>query len=210
MKTNYQLLMENELQALAQAGKTPRLLLHVCCAPCSSACLDTLCSAFFVTCYYDNPNISPREEFERRAAELTRLTEEMPLTRKPAVEIGAYEPERFEAIAEGIHDAPEGGERCLKCYRLRLQDTAQKAALEGYDYFATTLTLSPLKNAEKLNQIGAELSALYGVRYLYSDFKKKDGYLRSIRLSEEYGLYRQDFCGCEYSKRQREGRKAHE
>ena len=207
-KTNYRLLMEKELEAIRKENRCPRLLLHVCCAPCSSGCLEELCEVFRVTCFYYNPNISPEEEHGRRAAELNRLISVFPLTMPPEVSVSAYEPERFDEIARGLEDLPEGGERCFRCYRLRLEETAKKAAAEGYDYFTTTLSVSPYKNAEKLNRIGAELAEQVGVPYLFSDFKKNDGYLRSIRNSRTYGLYRQDYCGCVYSKAQAERKKA--
>ena len=207
-KTNYRLLMEKELEAIRKENRSPRLLLHVCCAPCASGCLEELCEVFRVTCFYFNPNISPEEEHDRRAAELNRLISVFPLTIPPEVSVSAYEPERFHEIARGLEDLPEGGERCFRCYRLRLEETAKKAAAEGYDYFTTTLSVSPYKNAEKLNRIGAELAEQVGVPYLFSDFKKNDGYLRSIRHSREYGLYRQDWCGCVYSKAQAERKKA--
>ena len=199
-KTNYRLLMEKEIEAIRQENRSPRLLLHVCCAPCSSGCLEELCETFRVTCFYFNPNISPKEEHDRRAAELERLIGVFPLTLPPDVAVGAYEPERFEQIAQGLEDLPEGGERCFRCYRLRLEETAQKAAREGYDYFTTTLSISPLKNAGKINEIGEELSGIYKAAHLPSDFKKKGGYQRSIELSRRHGLYRQNFCGCVYSK----------
>lgn len=199
---NYQRLMESEIKALEMAGTKPRLLLHVCCAPCSSAVLELLCAHFDVTCYYYNPNISPRSEFDKRIAELRRLTDEMPLSKKPAVIEGAYDETRFSDIARGLEDLPEGGERCFKCYRLRLSETAKLAREQGYEYFTTTLSVSPYKNAAKLNQLGGELAKEYGVSYLFSDFKKSDGYLRSIRMSEKYRLYRQNYCGCVYSARQ--------
>ena len=206
-ETNYRLLMEREIKKARAEGRQPSLLLHVCCAPCSSGCLEELCETFRVTCYYDNPNIAPREEFERRAEELERLLKLMPLRLPPGLCVADYTPDRFYEIARGLEALPEGGERCFRCYRLRLSDTAQKARDEGFDYFTTTLSISPLKNAGKLNQIGAELAERYGVAYLFSDFKKKDGYLRSIRNSKEYGLYRQDYCGCVYSKAQAEERR---
>ena len=189
-KIRYDILMDEEIRRLRQEGRQPRLLLHVCCAPCSTACLERLTEAFQVTCFYYNPNIEPEAEFERRFAELGRLTREMPLPGMPQVIRGGYE-----------------HERCTRCYRLRLEKTAQAARDGGYDYFTTTLSVSPYKNAEKLNTIGAELAEQYGVPYLFSDFKKHDGYLRSIRLSAEYGLYRQDYCGCVYSKLQSERKK---
>ena len=200
--------MLEEMEKIQAAGRRPSLLLHVCCAPCSSGCLEELCSVFDVTCYYYNPNIAPEEEYGRRGEELRRLVREMPLTGHPAVEIAGYAPEAFYAVARGLEDVPEGGERCFACYRLRLEESARYARENGYDYFTTTLSISPLKNADRLNAIGGELAERYGVPYLFSDFKKADGYLRSIRRSAEYGLYRQDYCGCVYSRREAEERKA--
>ncbi len=188
------------LSTISSLQGRPRLLLHVCCAPCSSGCLEELCAHFDVTCFYYNPNISPAEEYVHRGKELFRLVHEMPLEGSPDVVIADYDPETFYRIARGLEDVPEGGVRCEKCYRLRLEKTAQKAKKDGYAFFTTTLSISPLKNADKLNTIGGELASQYGVPYLYSDFKKADGYLRSIRMSETYGLYRQDYCGCVYSR----------
>ena len=161
---------------------------------------------FDITLYFYNPNIAPAEEYEKRIEELARLINEMPLARPVKLLAGSYEPEKFETLAKGREDLPEGGERCFSCYALRLADTAKVAAEQGFDYFTTTLSISPHKNAEKLNEIGAVLEAQSGVAYLYSDFKKKGGYQRSIQLSREYDLYRQDYCGCIYSKRQAENR----
>ena len=209
-RIRYDRLMAEEMERLKQDGRRPGLLLHVCCAPCSTACLERLAEAFDVTCFYYNPNISPEGEYDRRFGELERLLSVMPLPHTPSLVRGAYEPERFRALAEGLEDAPEGGPRCARCYRLRLEETARLAARDGYPYFTTTLSVSPYKDAEKLNRIGAELAEAYGVRYLFSDFKKQDGYLRSIRLSAEYGLYRQNYCGCVYSERQAEKRAAGE
>ena len=206
-KIRYDLLMQEEIERCKSRGVRPRLLLHVCCAPCSTACLEQLTEAFQVTCFYYNPNIEPEAEFEHRLSELIRLTDEMPLEGVPEVIRGEYEHERFLELARGLEDVPEGGERCTRCYRLRLEKTAQAARDGGFDYFTTTLSVSPYKNAEKLNTIGATLAEAYGVPYLFSDFKKHDGYLRSIRLSAEYGLYRQDYCGCVYSKAQAARRK---
>ena len=209
-KMRYDLMMEEELRRLRERGERPRLLLHVCCAPCSTACLEKLSEAFRVTCFYYNPNIEPEAEFDRRFMELERLVALMPLPETPALEKGAYEHERFVELARGLEALPEGGERCGRCYRLRLEATARAARENGFPYFTTTLSVSPYKNAEKLNTIGAELAEAYGLRYLFSDFKKHDGYLRSIRLSAEYGLYRQDYCGCVYSREQAAQRKARE
>ena len=207
-RIRYDLLMEKEIAALRERGERPRLLLHVCCAPCSTACLEQLANTFQLTCFYYNPNISPEAEFSRRYDELVRLLGVLPLPETPGIIRGDYEPERFTEIAKGLEALPEGGERCARCYRLRLEKTAQAARNGGYAYFTTTLSVSPYKNAWKLNQIGAELAERYGVAYLFSDFKKHDGYLRSIRLSAEYQLYRQDYCGCAYSKAQAAARRA--
>lgn len=231
-KVNYQLELEKVLRALPDAHK--RLFLHSCCAPCSSYCLEYLRQYFEVTVFYYNPNISMPEEYRHRVEEQKRLIGELnaqadaamsqnmeemteaksggtvnaektgsSLNRISFVE-GAYEPERFYEIAKGLEDCPEGGERCFACYELRLREAAQMAKEGGYDYFTTTLTISPLKNAQKLNEIGQRLAGEYGVAYLLSDFKKKGGYQRSIELSREHGLYRQDYCGCVFSKAERE------
>lgn len=181
-------------------GRTPRLLLHACCAPCSSYCVEYLSRFFEITLLYYNPNIAPEEEFRKRAEELKRLAEEMPANNRVCVVIGEYEPEVFYAASKGLESVPEGGERCFKCYRLRLEYAAKYAARNGFDYYCTTLSISPLKNAAKLNEIGEELSEIYKVPWLPSDFKKRGGYQRSIELSKEYGLYRQNYCGCVYSK----------
>ncbi len=175
-----------------------RLLLHSCCAPCSSYCLQETAAVFSVTVFYYNPNIDSRGEYEKRKAEQIRFLTE--------TELGDfldcdYLPEEFEAAASGLEDEPEGGKRCAKCFRLRLEKTARQAKEGGYDYFATTLTLSPLKNADLINQIGYSLEREYGVKYLPSDFKKRGGYLKSIELSKKHSLYRQNYCGCKYSKK---------
>jgi predicted adenine nucleotide alpha hydrolase (AANH) superfamily ATPase len=176
------------------------LLLHACCAPCSSYVLEYLCHYFDITLFFYNPNIAPESEYRFRAEELRRLIAEMPAATTASFVEGNYDPERFYEITKGLEQLPEGGERCFRCYRLRLEETARYAAANGFDYFTTTLSISPYKNAAKLNTIGAELAEASGVAYLFSDFKKKGGYLRSCRLSAEYGLYRQDYCGCAFSK----------
>ncbi len=206
-KTNWRKKMLEETEKILSSGHRPHLLLHVCCAPCSSGCLEELSTFFDVTCYYYNPNIDPEQEYVRRGEELTRLVREMPLQGKTDVILAEYEPEAFRTIARGLEEVPEGGVRCFACYRLRLEKTAAYAREHGFDYFTTTLSISPLKNADRLNLIGGELAETYGVPYLFSDFKKADGYLRSIRRSEEYGLYRQDYCGCVYSRREAENRR---
>ncbi len=198
---NFQLHLDRELARLTNSGESPRLLLHSCCAPCSSYVLEYLSAYFAITVFYYNPNISPSDEFYKRAEEQQRLIREMPLAHPVSFLCGTYDPEKFTDISHGLEHLPEGGERCFACYRLRLEETARIAKEQGYDYFTTTLSISPLKNAQKLNAIGGELSAAYGVPYLYSDFKKREGYKRSCALSAEYHLYRQDYCGCAYSKR---------
>lgn len=197
---NYQRELEEIIKENESKSRVPRLLLHSCCAPCSSYVLEYLSEYFEITVFYYNPNISPAVEYEKRAAEQRYLIENLPAKHPIRLLVGAYEPERFYAVSKGLEKVPEGGERCFSCYRLRLEETA-KMALEGdFDYFTTTLTISPLKNAQKLNEIGEELSAIYQVEHLPSDFKKKNGYKRSVELSAEYGLYRQNYCGCVFSK----------
>ena len=191
-------------QLLAQLTTVPRLLLHSCCAPCSSSVLEYLRRYFEITVFYYNPNISMEAEYQKRVEEQKRLINaynQLPDSGYPiAVIEGDYEPEVFYVAAKGLEQCPEGGERCLACYELRLGKTAALAKKQAYDYFATTLTISPLKNAAKLNEIGERLAERYQISWLPSDFKKKNGYKRSIELSAEYGLYRQNYCGCVYSK----------
>ena len=207
MKINYQLAMERELAEITRREERPRLLLHSCCAPCSSAVMERLTDWFDLTVFYYNPNIAPEEEFLRRAEEQRRLIAELPHAHEIQFRCGEYESEAFEALARGLEDVPEGGERCTKCFRLRLGKTAALAAREGFDYFTTTLSISPLKDAQRLNAIGGELAEQFGVNYLFSDFKKKNGYKRSCELSVQYGLYRQDYCGCRFSRMEREKKK---
>ena len=207
MAENYQLKLDKELAHIAEKNNRPRLLLHVCCAPCSSYVLEYLNQYFEITVLFYNPNISPKSEYDYRAQELQRLIEELPLTIPVSCRISDYDPSAFQALAKGLENEPEGGARCTACYRLRLTETAKIAAAEGYDYFTTSLSISPLKDAVRLNTIGGELSAQYGIAYLYSDFKKREGYKRSIQLSNEYKLYRQDYCGCVFSKAEAERRK---
>ena len=206
-KQNYQRMLE-ELIASIPAGEAPSLLLHSCCAPCSSYCLEYLAQYFRITLLYYNPNISPKEEFDKRTEELRRLVSKLPMKHPAQVVVPEYHPEEFYSAVKGMEDMPEGGERCFVCYRLRLERAAQYAAEHKFDYFCSTLSISPMKNATKLNEIGAELSQIYPVRLLPLDFKKKGGYLRSIELSREYGLYRQNYCGCVFSKREAELREA--
>ena len=201
MIQNAQKILDQTLETITRAGRVPNLLLHSCCAPCSSYTIEYLSKYFNITVYYYNPNISPEEEFAKRAAEQRRLIRDMKTEYPVVYAEGEYEPEKFFAVAKGLEDAPEGGDRCMKCYRLRLEETAKRAASGEFDYFTTTLSISPLKNAAALNRIGAELGEKYGVPYLISDFKKRGGYQRSIELSKEYDLYRQNFCGCIYSRK---------
>lgn len=203
MSINYQIILDRKIAEITKAGTRPSLLLHSCCAPCSSYVLEYLSKYFSITLFFFNPNISARSEYDMRYSELERLVREMGLDAQVGLVNGDYEPQRFYEIARGLEDLPEGGERCKKCYALRLEEAAQIAANGGFDFFTTTLSISPHKNALWLNEIGEEMSAKYGVPYLFSDFKKRGGYLRSCQLSEEYGLYRQDFCGCVYSKTER-------
>lgn len=198
---NYGKLLDATLLALEKEGKVPSLLLHACCAPCSSYVLEYLASHFDITVFYYNPNIYPENEYEKRVKEIQRLIAEMPLARMVRFLEGEYDPNTFFEMAKGLEKVEEGGERCFKCYRMRLRESARVAKEKGFDYFTTTLSISPLKNAAKLNEIGGELASEYGVPYLFSDFKKKGGYQRSIELSAEYSLYRQNFCGCVYSMR---------
>ncbi|MDE7061114.1 MAG: epoxyqueuosine reductase QueH [Lachnospiraceae bacterium] len=200
-KVNYQRVLDETLKQITENGKTPSLLLHACCAPCSSYVLEYLSKYFNITVFYYNPNIFPKEEYEKRVEEIARLIEEISVVHPVKLLLGNYDPERFFAMARGMEESPEGGERCFACYRLRLSLAAKEAKERGFDYFTTTLSISPLKNAAKLNEIGRELSDTYKVAYLYSDFKKKGGYQRSIELSREFHLYRQNYCGCIYSRR---------
>ena len=205
-RRNYQRELETVIKENESKSRVPRLLLHSCCAPCSSYVLEYLSDYFEITVFYYNPNISPTEEYEKRAAEQKHLIQELPAKHPIHLVVGAYEPERFYAVSRGLGMVPEGGERCFQCFRLRLEEAAKMAAEGGFDYFATTLTISPLKNAQKLNEIGEELSEIYKVEHLPSDFKKKNGYKRSVELSAQYGLYRQNYCGCVFSKREAEER----
>ncbi len=211
-RVNYQLELDKIIHNMVAGGWTgenaPKLLLHSCCAPCSSYCIEYLSQYFNITVFYYNPNISQREEYRHRVSEQIRLIDTMETLHPVKYVIGDYEPERFFSAVKGMEECPEGGERCFVCYRLRLEETARFACQQrekgiSYDYFTTTLTISPLKNSEKLNEIGRELADVYGIPYLPSDFKKRDGYKRSIELSREYNLYRQDYCGCAYSQRER-------
>ncbi len=201
---NYQKELDKILEKPESIGK--KLFLHSCCAPCSSYVLEYLRKFFRITVFYYNPNISMEPEYRKRVAEQKRLIRAYNVTADAAYPIaiveGDYEPEKFYEMAKGLEQCPEGGERCFACYELRLRKTAELALAGNFDYFTTTLTISPLKNAGKLNEIGEQLAEEYNISWLPSDFKKRGGYQRSIELSKEYGLYRQDYCGCIYSRRQ--------
>ena len=199
---NYQKELDKIIEKIQKEGRRPSLLLHSCCAPCSSYCMEYLTQYFDITVYYYNPNITDEEEYRLRVEEQQRLIREFPGIK---FEEGPYDPESFFAIAKGLEMVPEGGERCFRCYELRLKQAVEAAKLGGYDYVTTTLTISPLKNSKKLNEIGQQLA---GENWLPSDFKKKNGYKRSVELSAQYDLYRQNYCGCVYSKEEAERRAA--
>lgn len=203
-KINYQKKLDEIIDDITKHDETPSLLLHSCCAPCSSYVLEYLSQYFKITVFYYNPNISPEEEYRKRVTEQKRLISQLPSKNPVDFIEGDYKPQDFYDIAKGMEDIPEGGERCFSCYRLRLEHAARLAADMGFDYFTTTLSISPYKNAPKLNEIAEELSEIYRVKNLPSDFKKKEGYKRSIALSAEYNLYRQDYCGCIFSKLERQ------
>lgn len=206
-KRNYQKELDRLLEGIEKEGRTPRLFLHSCCAPCSSYVLEYLSRYFEITVFFYNPNISPAEEYEKRVEEIRRMIGEMEFVHPVKLVEGEYDPQVFFQMAKGMEHIPEGGERCFGCYRLRMEEAARLAKEGNYDYFTTTLSISPLKNAQKINEIGEELAEIYQVSHLPSDFKKKNGYKRSIELSGEYELYRQDYCGCVFSKREREENK---
>ena len=200
---NYQKELDRLLERLKSEERVPRLLLHSCCAPCSSYVLEYLNRYFEITVFYYNPNIYPESESTKRIWEQQELISRMPFLHPVSFLAGPYDQERFYEMARGLEHVKEGGERCLKCYELRHSEAARMAVKTEADYFTTTLSISPLKNADRLNEIGMRLGEEYGVPYLPSDFKKKNGYKRSIELSREYDLYRQDYCGCEFSMNQR-------
>jgi hypothetical protein len=198
IKINYDIKLQEIIDNL---DGVPRLLLHSCCAPCSSAVIERLTKYFDITILYYNPNIEPYEEYEKRKEEEIRFIKEFNNVNKLDILDCDYDNDVYHELVQGMEGEPEGGARCHKCYTLRLEYTAKKAKELSFDYFGTTLTVSPYKNSQVLNKIGEEISNVYNVKYLYSDFKKKEGYKRSIIMSKEYNLYRQDYCGCIYSKR---------
>lgn len=204
-KINYGLMLDRKLEELHKNGEKPTLLLHACCAPCSSYVLEYLHERFRITLYFFNPNIAPEEEYRYRSQELKRLVREMKLDIEIIEE--EYDPKPFYELAKGLEQLPERGERCQRCIGYRLEFAGKKAAEIGADYFTTTLTISPHKDCAFINEFGEKVSAECGVKYLFSDFKKHEGYKRSIELSKEYNLYRQNYCGCVYSKAASENKK---
>jgi predicted adenine nucleotide alpha hydrolase (AANH) superfamily ATPase len=202
-KINYQKELDSLIENLERDKKVPTLLLHTCCAPCSSYVLEYLSKYFQISIFFYNPNIYPIEEYSRRVAEQKGLILALKVKHEIGFIEGRYDTENFYNIAKGLEEEREGGERCFKCYELRLKEAVIIAKEKDYDYVTTTLSISPYKNAQKLNEIGQKLSNEYNINYLYSDFKKKEGYKRSIELSKEYNLYRQDYCGCIFSKNER-------
>ena len=219
-KINYQKELEKLLTGLEKEERVPTLLLHSCCAPCSSYVLEYLSKYFKITVFYNrssynvippvfyyNPNIYPESEYTKRILEQQKLIEEMHFRYPVSFLAGKYDRDRFYEMAKGLEEVREGGSRCMGCYELRLKESAEVAVAGEFDYFTTTLSISPMKNARKLNEIGQRVGEEYGVQYLLSDFKKKNGYKRSIELSGIYGLYRQDYCGCEFSYKARQAEK---
>ncbi len=199
MKQNYQLMLEETIQKITEANKVPKLLLHSCCAPCSSYCLEYLSDYFEITVFYYNPNIYPDEEYFHRAREQQAFIERFPAKHPISFVEGDFDKERFFQSVKGLENEPERGARCNVCFELRLGEAASMARQMNMDYFTTTLSISPMKDAALLNDIGSKMEEKYGVKYLHSDFKKKNGYKRSCELSQEYGMYRQDYCGCVFS-----------
>ncbi len=208
MRENYSQQLSKLIEKLQKEGRTPHLLLHACCAPCSSHCLEYLSKYFRITVFYYNPNISPKEEYTLRIEEIKRFIKEFKSENEITLIEGKYEPERFFQVVKGLEQEPEGGKRCEQCFKLRLSEAAKLAKELNADYYTTTLSISPLKNAELLNKIGKEEGDAIGITHLPSDFKKKGGYARSIELSKEYNLYRQNFCGCVYSLQEAKAREA--
>lgn len=199
-KINFQRKLDEEINKIRQQNIVPKLLLHSCCAPCSSYVIEYLSEFFQITVFYYNPNIYPPEEYSKRVDEQQDFIKKFPVKNSVKFVEGKYDTDRFYETVKGLEDCEEGGERCFRCYRLRLEEAALLAREKNFDYFTTTLSISPMKNAQKLNEIGCELEKQYGVKYLYSDFKKKNGYKRSTEISKEYGMYRQNYCGCVFSK----------
>ncbi len=200
MDKNLQRQLTDLIQELDRTRVVPHLLLHCCCAPCSSYVLEYLANYFRITVFYYNPNIAPREEYLLRVQELQRFVAAFPTKHPVTFMEGKYEPERFYETVRGLENEPEGGARCRKCFELRLGETARMACDINADYFTTTLSISPLKDSKILNEVGEQMAGIYGVKQLPSDFKKRGGYARSVEISREYDMYRQNFCGCVYSR----------
>ncbi len=201
MQRNYQKELDRIIEENSKAGKVPTLLLHACCAPCSSYCLEYLAEYFSITVFFYNPNLYPADEYDKRADEVRRLISLLQVKNPVKLIVADFDDKEFYTRVRGMEKLPEGGERCRKCFELRLEKTAQIAKENSFDFFTTTLTISPLKNAQVINEVGEEMAEKYGVAHLPSDFKKKGGYKRSVELSAEFGLYRQNYCGCVYSVR---------
>lgn len=213
---NYYMLFEEQVKQASKCSVKPKLLMHACCCPCSSHCIELLSEIFDITIYFYNPNIDELEEYEKRYAELIKLKDEAEFAKNIHLIYGDYEPEKFYEMARGRERLPERSERCYDCYMMRLKKSADYAMKNGFDYFTTTLSISPYKNADWINEIGIKLEKEISEngrisdhpKFLFSDFKKKNGYKRSIELSKEYGLYRQDYCGCVFSKAERDRKKS--
>ena len=201
MKINYQKKLDEMINEIVEQHRVPSLLLHSCCAPCSSYVIEYLSNYFKITVFYYNPNIYPEVEYRKRVEEEKRFISEFKTKYEVNFIEGKYDDKRFYEVVKGLENEREGGRRCFKCYGLRLLETAKLAKDKNFDYFTTTLSISPYKNAQKLNEIGETIENQYDIKYLYSDFKKKNGYKRSIELSREYNLYRQNYCGCIFSQR---------
>ncbi len=202
MKKNYQLILDSEISNLN--GRRAKLLLHSCCAPCSTYVLEYLSRFFDITVFYYNPNIYPKDEFFMRVNEQKRLIETMFPDSSVGFIDGKYDDDRFYEAVKGLEKLGEGSQRCYECFKLRFKETAKRAAEDGFEYFTTTLSISPHKNSQVLNELGADIAEKYGIKYLFSDFKKKNGYKRSCELSAQFGIYRQNYCGCVFSKNERE------
>lgn len=200
-RINYQKELDKVIEQIKKEGKPRRLLLHACCAPCSSYCIEYLSEYFDITVFYYNPNIYPSEEYDKRVAEIKKFINSIRVKNKLELVEGKYDPGSFYEAVKGLENEPEGGARCEKCFRLRLNEAAIAAKKYNCQMFTTTLTISPLKDAQLLNRLGQEIGKREGVEYLFSDFKKRNGFKRSIELSAEYDLYRQNYCGCIFSKR---------